>query len=291
MIPVPYHWGAARFGKHDGFELTEQLGALAAFDRADARSLLSHALQLRQEEIRPFEGAEILGMTTLSYQRDTYRLLTLYRYGLDRYKRDGYLALTLALKNCRGDSRGWLRALRMLAAPGSTPGQCGFDATGHPPFACQPERSQGRATSTTPIFIPLNEGSFEEEVALLDAWQQQLEAEYQSIYASASAAVSASIDRRRIDVWASNPFGRRAIMPEPRRMAAVAANQSDHAYTPPPQSLIYAHEETTEHAWTKTVSPTVKPAPMRRSAPWKRLWPWLAAGVAVTVALGWILGS
>lgn len=282
-----YHWGVARFGKSDGFALTEQLGALLAFGSPGAQAQLSHALQLRQEEIRPHAGAEILGLTSLTHQRDHYRLLTLYQYRLDRYRRDGYTALTLALKNCRGDSRGWLKALRLLATPGSTPAHCGFDESGHPPFAIQPDAARGCATLPTAIFIPLAEGSLEEEVALLDAWQQQLEEEYQQLYASASPQVRATVDPRRISLWASNPFWR--VAPQPVATVETTGRKPREQARPlRAHSLVHAHAADGEHQWTRTTSPTVQHPPPPLPAAWRNPWLW-GTVAAVATLLGGLL--
>lgn len=285
-MPYPYTWGVARFGKDDGFAMTEQLGALMDFDTLDAQAKLSHTLQLRQEEIRPFAGAEILGLTTLSHRRNFYRFLTLYRYSLDRYKRDGYTALTLALKNCRADSRDWLMTLRLLAREGATPADSGFPNDGHAPFTCKPDHVRGGATLPASIFIPLAEGSLDEESTLLDAWQQRLEAEYRYVYTSASPQVRASVDTRRITVWASNPFWRMA--PVVSVAGPPSTSNGGHTHRPNPRSLtqtslVHAYEDGTDYEWSNP-SPASHPMP-----PAKRPWPWLLWGSVV--ATGLLLGA
>jgi len=297
-MPTQYHWGLARFGKHDGFELTEQLGALTAFDRPDALAQLSHALQLRQEEIRPYAGAEILGLTTLLYRGDQYRLLTLYRYGLDRYKRDGYTALTLALKNCRADSWGWLRALRMLAQPGSIPAHAGFDESGLPPFRCKPDTSQQPMAHPTAIFIPLNSSSLEEEAALLDAWQRQLSGEYQHLYASASPQVKASIDARRIQIWAENPYSAKPMVAQTTSVTTKVEQGSlvQTIEAPTPDSLVHAYAGEETERWQRKPQLSIQteakePASTKQRASSQLLW---AGAALMIVALGlglwWLAG-
>jgi hypothetical protein len=289
-MPTQYHWGLARFGKHDGFELTEQLGALTAFDRPDSLARLSHALQLRQEEIRPFAGAEILGLTTLLHRGDSYRLLTLYRYGLDRYKRDGYTALTLALRNCRADSWGWLRALRMLAQPGSNPAHSGFDDSGRPPFHCEPDSLRQTMAHPTAIFIPLNSSSLEEEAGLLDAWQKHLADEYQHLYASASPQVKASIDTRRIQIWAENPFSTKPMMVQTASIATEVeqGKQGRAIGAPKPDSLLQAYADEEPARWQRkpqlsmpTEAKTASFPPTRSSS--QLLW---AGAALMIIALG-----
>lgn len=294
-MPTQNHWGLARFGKRDGFELTEQLGALTAFDQPDTLARLSHALQLRQEEIRPFAGAEILGLTTLTHGGDLYRLLTLYRYGLDRYKRDGYTALTLALKNCQADSWGWLRALRLLAQPNRTPALCGFDESGQPPFRCQPDQLRRSAATATAIFIPLRSDSLEEEARLLDAWQQQLVEEYQQVYASASPQVQASIDSRCIQIWSENPFQVQSPVAQGATVTMHSAGRGEVVQTveaPTPDSLVHAFTAEEAERWQRKPQVSVSsPAPSRNRFSNQLLW--AGAGlmmVALGLALWWLVG-
>jgi hypothetical protein len=241
--------GHARFGKRDGFEMMARTGVLRDFRTAEAQDYLFHALQLRQEEIRPFPGAEVLGLTSLYWQGHSYRCLTLYRYALDRYKRDGYRAVSLALRDAWSDPALLLDELRHL---------CELDQHHpDPERAFRPGwRSYELPRPATPGrseegFVPLSEGSSAEQAALLEAWVDGLDREYQTLFASASAQVLASLDSRRIGVWAHNPYWHQGPQLQPQQREPVAARSQPQGLTPA-DSLIYAFESADEDRWRRS---------------------------------------
>ncbi len=243
--------GHARFGKRDGFEILAREGVLQDFRSPEAQTHLEKVLALRQEEIRLPFGSEILGLSCMNYRGRTYRLLTLYRYALDRYKRDGYRAVTLVLRDSWAEPQLLLEELRHLEELDlhhPNPDHA-FSSSWEPYAVATPENLPGLAE----VFIPLAEGTPMELSALIAAWGGELCAEYQTLYASASPQVLHSIDSGRIAVWERNPYWKHVTLPQPVTAHGPVPQPMDYPDEDvvPLDSLVHAYQVGSEDQWER----------------------------------------
>jgi len=270
------HVGHARFGKIDGFELLAFEGALRAFASPSGREVLSHALQLRQEEIRPFPGSEILSINMLEFEGHTYHLITLYRYALDRYKRDGYRAVTLALKDYwahPGRLIQQLMHLQTLDKSHSSPERV-FQPGISPQLSNQPPQLRpGKA-----VFIPMTTGKVGEMEVLLNAWPTDLSVSYGRVYASVSSEVTEQLDPAHMVILSHNPYCEQVQETEGGIQESIAA--SDSTFSVPQNSLVNAYAQEGEDYWQKKSSMEKKAKPEKRP---NRDGYWLWPGVIVVL--------
>lgn len=235
------HIGYARFGKLDGFQWLERSGIMDHFRSPEDISMLSQLLALRQEAIRIYAGEKILGLTHLSKDGHQYRFITSYSYKLDRYKRDGYMAVSLALREVKVKPADVLECLEQLeeAELGEVPDQVlsAFrqKLMGWPvAFACPSRPSQATA------FVVLS--SWESCEQLLMAACEGMFQQYQWIYASAGSRTGQGLDTREVDVL-------RLSSPN-KKVETEKLSVPDKA---PAESLIYAFE-TRDSQWDKPKS-------------------------------------
>ncbi|MEM7375016.1 MAG: hypothetical protein AAF587_40860 [Bacteroidota bacterium] len=238
------HIGYARFGKLDGFQWIEKTGIMGHFRRPEDVSTLSQALALRQEAIRMYAGEKILGLTHLTSHGHQYRFITSYSYRLDRYKRDGYMAVSLALKEIKVKARDILDCLEELEK--TDPGEA--DQTVLRPFSqklvgwpvafsCPSKQNQATAFVTLPDWSSCEQ--------LLAAACEGLFNQYQWIYASDGERTCQGVDTNEVDILRLSASGKKieADIPETESLSKVPKN-----------SLVYAFESGQEDQWGKQKS-------------------------------------
>ncbi|MEM7658478.1 MAG: hypothetical protein AAF399_20290 [Bacteroidota bacterium] len=247
----PILLGYARFGKQDGFEWQDRGGILDLPFASPELQALSLRLALRQEAIRTFPNEEILACSHLILDGQLVRLISLYQYALDQYKRDGYRAATFAIQGGKLAAGEILTVLKELLAGQAWQPQRNFRTlVNHPPPLVQASSKEDHQA-----FVWL--GGDMNPSAVLEAYWQDTFFLYQWVYASAGVQTMTHLDRRSVDV-----FG----LPNEQVLEAevVPAPESDPSAAPP-ESLIFAFESSNHQQWD---------SPPQRSGPWKNF-PWL----------------
>lgn len=248
-------WGYALFGKRDGFEIRATRGVLTEFQRPEAFDVLSQAIQLRLEEFRLFAQEEMLGFSCCWWNQHLYRFFSLYRYALDQYKRDGYTAVSLALKNGTANSSDVLQLLELLLAQGEEPLEPVAGAYMGSWLEVVPDRGKLAGPGSKQLaYIPLSGDSWEEKVALIAGWMEQDPASCPQIFASSSRQTFHSIDPAQVRLFTYNPFWEMEAPDLPGEAWEYEGHtpekvRAEPTEPPPPDSLVYAYEQAGKNLW------------------------------------------
>lgn len=160
--------GLAQFGKFDGFEIKQLQGNLHAFQGSEAQQTLVQALQLRLEDFRIYDEADIWGFSLIHHQYDQYRCFSLYRYALDIYRRDGYQAVSMVIKNGILPAPTIHHTLHsLIQLPSSSP----FQLSNSWEQEYMPAPPLPHQVSHLPAFIPLHNGR---DKAVIQFWREML---------------------------------------------------------------------------------------------------------------------
>ncbi len=248
-------WGSASFGKRDGFELLTIDGALKEFETRKQIETLSQALQLRLEDVRIFPDTEILGTTRLTQGDVHWQFFMLYRYTLDIYKRDGFYAGALGLKDAKADPQDVLFFLRRLTDQTKQRirqepltveiPQIKVDAL---PLVSNGIERRKRG------FIPFSTNDLSEQLAFIKATMNGELPQYHRLLGSQSRSVISSVDEYKYVRFRHHPF----YEGETLEVEELPLTNETEKGTPEQrpalvkESLVFAFEQAEENPWQKS---------------------------------------
>ncbi|RMG26146.1 MAG: hypothetical protein D6730_09685 [Bacteroidetes bacterium] len=256
------HWGWACFGKRDGFEVLATEGALRQFAAPGQQEVLTQAIQLRLEEVRIFPQTEILAFSRLQHQGAYWQFFMLYRYSLDAYKRDGYYAAALGLRQATAAPNALLLFLWQLCS------QSRERMLGRPPITNLPTfrpKPQALHTSVSPGtrqgFIPFATNSPSEQLAFVEACLAGKLPTFGRLLGAHSPQVTASVDTYSLKCFPHNPFYQ--APPPPHTIAPPYTSPQPPEEQKRPRmlkkSVVDAYEQGSSGQWKKNEKPNKLP--------------------------------
>ncbi|MCB0836923.1 MAG: hypothetical protein KDD99_09705 [Bacteroidetes bacterium] len=235
------------FGKRDGFEVLFQSNDLEDFQTQEDLDMLYSLIQLKLEEIRIFPDSEILGAIQFKHHGNWYKVFTLYRYTLDIYKRDGYYAGAVVMKNSQVDADQLWEFLQNLS-------QKSFRRITHQPDNMQlPVISLDSDYASREILSEDHSAIIhlrEKDAELYRQWISEMmvskKALYRFVYITSSSKVIDFCDQRKVRIVyhpGLSPVSIRKEMPE--------SNSDERNTDVKEDSLIFEYEDADDHRWGK----------------------------------------
>lgn len=240
-------WGWASFGKRDGFEWLSMNAALKAFE--SQKESLGTALQLRLEDVRIFPDTEIVGVTRLNQGDDCWQFFTLYRYTLDIYKRDGFYAGVVGLKNASAHPKDLLFYLRRLTDQTRQLIRKETLTVNLPELEARPLAISWEE-STQKAFIPFGTTDLNEQLAFIKALMGGELPEYRQVLASNDLRVIRSVDGYKYKRLARHPFYDAPALPvTPEAPQALTYEEDEEREPIVRNSLVHAFEMDASGTW------------------------------------------
>ena len=291
-------WGYAAFGKDDGFEIKQLEGVLKDLSSGDQLSRLSHAIQLRLEDIRIYPGDEMLGCAYLNVGKDTYKIIGYYQYQLDQYKRDGYKAVAVAVRNGSASAADLAAVLQtlMLEHREMVGGYAHVSHWQLPQVELLEEelplpRHQGVA------YLPIFTVRIEEKEAFIEDFLAGHFHGYTQIFASANPLTLGSIDQAKVKVLLEAPYWSgespeyvKAYKESLHRHRIQTESTRKYTEEAPTNSLVYAFDRGSSNQWQSKKSSGWFPlGNQRTSVERPEKWIWVGVAILSLVLIIWLL--
>lgn len=246
-------WGWATFGKRDGFELLSIDGAIKEFEIQKQIERLSQALQLRLEDVRIFPESEILGTARLTQVNDHWQFYMLYRYTLDIYKRDGFYAGAIGLKDAKADPRELLMFLRRLTDQAKQRIRKETITVNLPALKIESAIISNGIERRKQGFIPFATTDLSEQLAFIEKTMKGELPEYHRLLGSNDIEVMKTVDEYKYARFHQNPFYHVPLKINPFKPNPIPIKEEPHEDHPPivKESVIHAFEQAEYDPWKK----------------------------------------